>query len=179
MADMEVCERIVDKLLRLRESDKSCTAFGASYHRYRLGKTLSEADLASIERRLAITLPADYRAFLRYVGHGGAGPYYGLFTLEGGEDEDITSVEELRKPFRWTEPFRRTRLFPVPGALYICHFGCAIRLFLVVKGASLGELWIDRQAEEAGIEPVCDDGGRRISFLEWYEKWLDRELSKR
>jgi hypothetical protein len=178
-SNLPTCERIRDKLARLRDLDQSCTAFGAGSHRYRLGKTLTAADLSSIEGRLGVKIPPEYRDFLMHVGHGGAGPAYGLFTLEDGEEENITDLQKLRKPFRWTERTKPSRPIQVPGALYISHAGCALRHFLVVNGRSCGELWFDRQAEEVGLEPVCNDDGERIGFLAWYEAWLDRELSNR
>jgi hypothetical protein len=65
----------------------------------------------------------------------------------------------------------------VPGALYLCHYGCAIRFFLIMNGSQSGEVWIDRQAEANGIIPERDEDGSRIKFLQWYEKWLDDGIS--
>jgi hypothetical protein len=187
--------RIQGKLNRLRELDPGLTAFGASSHEYRFYPPLPESEVVHVENRLGVKLPSDYRRFLTRVGGGGAGPYYGIFPPDVEDPEDITSVDQTRKPFRWNEGFNPMEWenpcaqedvlcdeedegppFPVllvPGALYICNYGCAIRFFLVVNGNSYGEVWIDRQADEQGLEPVCG------SFLEWYENWLNRELSNR
>jgi hypothetical protein len=131
------------------------------------------------------------------IGHGGAGPFYGLFPLDGSDAEDITVLEQIRKPFRWTERFNPAKwdnpciqedvwcdegenpqvFLNVPGALYICNYGCALRFFLVVSGLSLGEVWMDRQADDEGLLPICGEDGRSLGFLEWYERWLDEGLS--
>ena len=42
---------------------------------------MSEAAVVAFEMQHRITLPGDYREFLKRVGNGGAGPYYGVFPL--------------------------------------------------------------------------------------------------
>jgi len=37
---------------------------------------------------------------------------------------------------------------------------------------------MDRQADDNGFFPECDDGSERLSFLAWYERWLDKGISK-
>ena len=137
------------------------------------------------------------------VGHGGAGPYYGLFSLEDRDPEDLTDYDLIQKPFRWVEAFNPYDLVDpcgqedvwcdeegeegaqpqvilgVSGALYICSYGCAIRFFLVVKGQCQGEVWRDAQADDDGIVPECDNSGGHLGFFDWYEKWLDESLVAR
>ena len=189
-------ERIRDKLGSLRRLDAECKLFGATSHRYRLGPPLAEPDLKWFERQLRITIPSEYRVFLAEIGHGGAGPYYGLFTLDGDDSENITSIDELSKPFRWTDAFNPEDWenpceqdgvecdedgefvgMSVPGALYLCDYGCALRFFLVVSGPCQGEVWHDWQSDGAGIYPAVNAEGHRLGFLEWYEQWLDQSLT--
>jgi len=190
-------DRISEKLRRLRNADRGFSVFGSNSHGYRLGPPLSERALSDYEARLGVQLPTEYRLFVTRIGHGGAGPHYGLFPLDGQDPEDITDLARLRKPFRWIQGFnpydwkdpcgqedvwcdddveegeRRQVILSVPGALYICHYGCAIRLFLIVNGQCLGDVWRDSQADDAGIMPECGSDGRHMGFLDWYEKWLD------
>ena len=98
-------DRIAEKLNHLREADRAFSVFGSNSHGYLLGPKLTERDLLAVEQRLGIRLPKEYRLFLAHLGEGGAGPYYGLFTLYGEDLEDITNPEYIRKPFRWSEAF--------------------------------------------------------------------------
>ncbi len=63
------------------------------------------------------------------------------------------------------------------GAIPICHLGCALRHWLVVTGPCAGEVWADDRADERGIGPLKRNG-RRLSFMRWYEDWLDASLRK-
>jgi hypothetical protein len=96
-------EQVLRDLAALRVSDPDCKRFGARAHRYRLNAVLGEADLAAVEARHRIALPADFRLFLGRVGNGGAGPGYGL--SRWGEENEGHQVRpwgpehDLSKPF--------------------------------------------------------------------------------
>lgn len=193
--------RIRAKLATLRQLDTAFAIFGANSHRYQLGPVLTDLELAEHQSRLGSKLPDEYRQFVMTIGNGGAGPFYGLFPLNGGDPEDITDPKQIRKPFRWTEALNPNEwenpsaqediLFDedvdegedspvylnIPGVLYICHYGCASRFFLIVNGQDIGEVWMDRQADAEGLAPECDTDGQRLHFLDWYEKWLDEGIA--
>ena len=188
--------RIQQKLDRLRGLDGTLALFCARSHGYRLGPPLTDADLQSHERQLGVKIPSDYQRFLSQVGHGGAGPCYGLFTLDSKDPENLTAYGDLSKSFRWTEPFNPEQWeYPcdqegvewdddgkfvgmfLPGALYLCNYGCALRFFLIVTGPCRGEVWHDWQADGTGVYPAVDAQGQRLGFLAWYEGWLDQSLS--
>jgi hypothetical protein len=66
----------------------------------------------------------------------------------------------------------------VNGAIPICHKGCALRVWLVVKGPESGRLWEDGRADCAGLYPLLLKDGSRASFSSWYCEWLDDVLLK-
>jgi hypothetical protein len=153
---------------RLRKADPGFRVFGSKRHRYGLGPSLCEDELAAFELANAVTLPKDYRRFLSSVGNGGAGPFYGLEPLSAfGRDlsrpfpfvvaTDTLTVEELdRLPDR--DEF--------PGVLEFCHQGCGSYSYLVVNGPTYGTLW-------NGREHFYPTG---LTFGGWYRRWLERAL---
>jgi hypothetical protein len=178
-------------LAELRRADPNYSLFGAKYHRYQLNPPLTEPQLARFEQQHQIVLPADYRQFLRDVGNGGAGPYYGLFALEQySELLDDLLPDFLARSFPHTAawnadeaeldacaPSSEYEYFGnawVQGALRICHFGCGVFLLLVVTGEARGSIWGDDRGSDQGIYPW----GNFTTFTAWYEDWLDRSLEQ-
>src|SRR5215831_5223738 len=77
--------------------------FGAELHGFRRRRRLTGQQVAAFERRYAVTLPPEYRAFITGVANGGAGPAYGLYSLaEAVSKEPRGRVPDdfLRTPFR-------------------------------------------------------------------------------
>jgi hypothetical protein len=59
-------------LYRMRQEDPAFRVFGSDNHQYRLGPPLSESELQAFEQTYQVTLPADFRFFLKEIGNGGA-----------------------------------------------------------------------------------------------------------
>ena len=97
--------RTGEKLRRLRDADRAFSVFGSDSHAYRLGPPLSGAALSDCGERLGVQLPTEYRLFVSRIGHGGAGPFCGLFSLDGQDSEDITDLAQICQPFRWVQAF--------------------------------------------------------------------------
>lgn len=92
-------------------------------------------------------------------------------------DED-ENEEEYEKQF---EAFQEKYYDPkyMTGAIAICNFGCAVSLNLVVNGEEYGNIWTDDRSSDYGIHPSQELGNKdRITFLDWYEQWLDNSLSE-
>jgi hypothetical protein len=194
--------RIKAKLARLKRKDKDRVVFGAAKHNYRPGPVKTNAELKGFEAKYSITLPAGYLEFLRTIGDGGAGPYYGLEQLEDGiyADLDYKRKDELTdpsKPFLLTGPWnmelhdlgeeeysrkRDEEYFDekwTNGLLRICNFGCGVSINLVVNGADYGKIWVDDRCNEGGIYPDRYFGNEeKLDFLTWYELWLDKSLQE-
>lgn len=192
-------QRLKAKLERLKALDPDCKVFGASRHKHQLNPPKTETELASFEKLHGVKLPKDYRTFLKHIGNGGAGPSYGLESLEMAvyADMDSHSPSELidvAKPFPHTEiwdfsyseeePLVNDDHFYEPdwicGTLRLANYGCVMYLNLVVNGPEAGNIWWDYRFQQQCLMPVSlpkADG--RVGFLAWYENWLDYELATR
>ena len=111
----EQTNRIKRKLALLREADPGCKQFGARTHRYQLNPALAPAAVQAFEHAHHVQLPADYVAFLTEVGDGGAGPYYGVRSLEASRALDWddarthpTRYHDLGQPFPHAQPWNMT-----------------------------------------------------------------------
>lgn len=180
---------LADTLHQLRAADTRFRVFGSPSHRYALHPVLSEAELREFEATHGVRLPEDYRLFLRTIAGGGAGPYYGLETLETaakhikpGNPFPFVSPDPDAPPAEaagWRRSERSGTLYladePVdewydaaqPGVLEICHQGCAIYSHLVVNGPEHGRIW---EGNGDGFYPADE------TFREWYAGWMDRVL---
>ncbi|MFE2043681.1 SMI1/KNR4 family protein [Streptomyces sp. NPDC059477] len=126
--------------------------YGSGGHGFRLAAPLPERDVSEAEAQWGVVLPAGYRAFLREVGAGGAGPGYGLSVLGRGA-----------AGWRWSDvggDMRHERLrFPCPGA----------------------EDSVRAQAEHDGREPMASGFVDDDAFDRAHRAWLaeDEALSGR
>jgi hypothetical protein len=93
-------------------------------------------------------------------------------TVDDEDDED--EYESQRKSFdeEYYDPKH------INGTIAICNYGCAVTLYLIVNGNEYGNIWIDDRASDQGIRPSEELGNSgRITFLDWYEKWLDNSIA--
>ncbi len=148
------------KIELLKKYDTSYTAFGSEIHGYEINPVLSEPELVDFEKKEQIRLPKSYREYLKYLGNGGAGPAYGIYSLE-----------EARNRAGWFPPIadlnNRIETEDFPGELLISHNGCALFTWLAVVGPFAGELWYDGSTNGGAVYRINDD------FLEWYKNWVD------
>lgn len=196
-------EMLLEKFLELKNLDKGLDIFGASNHKYILNEKLREEEIIAFESKYSIGLPKEYRDFLKHVGNGGAGPYYGLQTLADSlyADLDYKRPGELvdpTVPFPFSEPWNMKfdgasedeeayEIFSAEyfserwetGILRICNYGCGVSLNLVVNGPEKGNIWVDDRGNDGGIypDPFFEQTGK-TSFIEWYMMWLDNSLSE-
>lgn len=182
----ERLERVAAKLRDAAAQPGEPVMFGASSHGFRLGPPLSDDAVAEFERdHGGVELPADYRAFITTIGHGGpgqwggAGPYYGLHPLDAWSHGYLNlydafllaqpfPVEPGHVPDDWDvddvdhEPFR--------GTLALSDEGCGFMSLLVVSGPARGR--VVGNNDETGPSFTGDP-----DFLSWYERWLDAVLA--
>ena len=78
----DTLEELRQLLEKARTADAELKQFGAKDHQYQWNPPAALAEVEAFERDLGVTLPEGYRDFLLQAGDGGAGPFYGLFSLE-------------------------------------------------------------------------------------------------
>jgi len=95
--------------------------------------------------------------------------------LSGRPSEELLERDE-RAYEAQLDQFEKGYFAPIDGAIPICHFGCAIRVWLVVSGSEYGHLWRDDRASDGGWEPISLPDKPRLTFLDWYCRWVEYAL---
>jgi hypothetical protein len=187
---------IAEKLKAAKAKD--VWPFGAAEHCFRLEPILAEPQLSIFESDWRVRLPPEYRDFITRIGNGGAGPAYGLFPLEEAvtyrgpnvpndflsspfpfvtaynpyDDPNLSEYWKRSREGQITKQEYEARKFrEVTGTLVLCHEGCGYLHLLVVSGPARGYTWLDATVSDGGYVPLG------VSFLEWYERWLDSALA--
>lgn len=165
MAD-DFIESAIAVIDRLRDLDKRHAVFGSRHHAYRFNAPMSPRQVEEFEAAHGVLLPTAYRRFVTELGNGGAGPYYGVRTLE-------PKLPELLLPF----PFNEATTLPdddeaaweapISGAIEFAEYGCGISFLLVVRGELAGQVWVDARYE-TGIYPASDDPTKPMTFEAWW-----------
>lgn len=155
--------------------------FSVEEHQFRMNAPLSEEELQAFEVAHGIRLPEDYRAFLRVIGNGGAGPYYGIEPLgqwaSGPEKLDDNALrrscplsEQMVYTSEWEQMLPPSALNPYQGTITICAQGSKGGTgygLLIVSGSARGRVvYIDIDMDPPYFL-------REPNFLSWYERWLD------
>ncbi|MBS2022658.1 MAG: SMI1/KNR4 family protein [Deltaproteobacteria bacterium] len=167
-------DQVSSFLSSVAERDSELSLFGASAHRYELGAPLSPARLAAVEQALGTRLPDDYREFITTVAASGAGPGYGLVTV----DHPAQLHEAARKDFvvPVTSTVTGAGITSVghsdytpnqEGMILLADHGCTKLSFLVVRGEDVGAVYYDLRSLDEGFVRGFD------SFSEWYSAWSD------
>ncbi len=97
----------------LAAHDKEHQVFGAFMHHYRMNPVLTEETISAFEKQYNFTMPDEYRQYLKLVSNGGAGPFYGMYSLENslialnsGSKEEGTFFNYLeRNPDHFSKSF--------------------------------------------------------------------------
>ncbi len=199
---MTISERIAgikEKLETLKKKQDEDTSDTYKIN-YVMAETATEEELKKFEDEHKIKLPEDYREFLLKIGNGGAGPFYGLFSLQDGteradedssqEGDQITNALEKDFPIsnkaveKFVDSYNayiaegdddKVQYFDVPepmtGVISLCDYGCGWTYILVVKGEQVGKVWF------AGdyLSP-CPIDKVQWSFLDWYEDWVNASI---
>ena len=142
-------------------------------------------------------LLTDYRQYLLEIADGGAGPFYGLYSLDEGTElaKDFAGKLDdlLSRPFPLDNAATRAFLDhvrtciengdddeivypevpePCPGLAFLCDYGCGWSYALVANGEQAGTVWFVGEY----LSPIHRDG-KQLSFLQRIDGWLDDELA--
>lgn len=75
-------DRLKNAVHHAAKVDREYKIFGSSKHQYKYNPPISLEKVREFERKYNVILPEIYVEFLTTIGNGGAGPYYGLYSLE-------------------------------------------------------------------------------------------------
>jgi len=188
--DKHYIHHLQKRLKVLITHDPTLSTFGSatdngSGHGFKLRPTLSEEALQQFERKFDIALPKVYRAFLKHMGNGGAGPGYGMFPLSVPKDTGDLGDRYLATEFPITQPIHdddddidgdsplaEYGYGHFSGCLSLSHNGCGIMDFLIVTGPCRGQVWTDDRCSDNGVYPNAS------SFAAWYSEWLNEAFLK-
>lgn len=173
------------------EMDKDRQVFGAGRHQYLLNPVAAPEKVARFEAQYHVKLPPEYVFFLTQVGNGGAGPYYGLYSLEKlamyteyldqyteADEQGLPALIDRRMTDRdWAEAMERgeddeaydgVMKEVCSGLLVIGTQGCTYDNLLMWKGSERGKVvYIDWN-----MEPDYGPFLTGMTFLDWYERYF-------
>ncbi|MEK8129006.1 SMI1/KNR4 family protein [Paenibacillus filicis] len=183
-------DRIKNKLEKAKRKDTALQVFGASSHQYRVNEKLTAKELADWQAKHQVTLPEPYALFLTKVGNGGAGPYYGIYSIEKAAsytDSQTLSANTVLHPGmtieEWNhliepmirdedisdEEYEATRNKVLGGMLCMGTQGCEYDMYLVLEGKHKGKIvYTSDFHPDHPFFFVYEE-----NFLDWYERWLD------
>jgi hypothetical protein len=198
-------QELDENLSELRRRDPQLKQFGASTHRYKLNPPAQIVEIEQFESDAGVKLPLEYLNFLTRCGNGGAGPHYGLLSLEQvrSEFDDEFPLKLAGNHFSAPLSPHEERCYPVQGAIPIAHGGCGNMALIVTTGPDRGNIWfysVDERLLPFSHEmPVyrlnstieetlaanslrngrlLADQSTRWQFVRWYEDWLTRCLQE-
>lgn len=64
------------------DTDPEYRDFGANIHKYELNPPAKLSEVRKFEKEYNIKLPEGFVQYLTEVGNGGAGPFYGIYSLD-------------------------------------------------------------------------------------------------
>lgn len=86
---------LADEGLRI---DPKCHISGSIYHRWRFGETVNMQQIREFERDMNVKLPEMFVRYLTELGNGGAGPDYGIYSLDEMRKRNLFIAERADLP---------------------------------------------------------------------------------
>ncbi|BBM87035.1 SMI1/KNR4 family protein [Candidatus Uabimicrobium amorphum] len=161
----------------LHKLDEAFFLPGADIHKYSLNETISEEKLHDSEQKYTV-LPHHHRSFLLEIGNGGAGPGYGVYTLEKSLHSARNNDWHPNKPNRLTLDSyfifgdfstQEELKWMFDGCLPIADSDCGSVFLIILSGKKAQQVWKYNHSK-GELRKDSDN------FLIWYEKWLSTGL---
>lgn len=181
-------KKTIDKAAKI---DHNFKVFGSKKHKYILNPVISLDQIRLFEQKYQITLPKEYVYFLTQIGNGGAGPYYGLYSLETVEQKNYYLKESVQNPVfidktltpeLWKE---KTQILEdsdcsdevydeiesqvAAGGLEIGTQGCSYGNILMYKGSETGKIVYFDWDISSESSPYLTG----MTFLDWYLSFFE------
>lgn len=170
-------EELRSLLEKAKVTDAALKQFGAQNHKYQWNPPASLKEIEEFEQETGISLPDGYRNFLLQAGNGGAGPFYGLFSLEQVKGWLSWQVEPGETPYLvpGIDPDSLKDLGDRDhdwrrGCIPIESQGDTYFTYLLVAGPDRGRVVYIEYERSWIFFP------REPDFLSWYIRWL-REVA--
>lgn len=199
----EQIERIKNKLIVAKNTDKDLKVFGAVDHKYILGEVVSNDAILEFEAEYNIELPNCYKAFLMNIGNGGesfsssgAGPFYGIYPLGINVNEFITEnpKEYLKEDCvlhpkmtdeDWEKLTEKIEEDEISDEDYNIELGKIYGGVLPIgtQGCSSYHAIVLNGAFKGRVVNINSERYTpqftfESNFLDWYERWLDEVISR-
>ena len=192
---MDFAEKIKMLGKKAKEKDRQMQIFGASSHKYEFNPVISEEKVRKFEKYYNIKLPDAYVVYLTRVGNGGAGPNYGLYSLETvakknkhwlSKQSDEIFLDRKDKTGEWREMCElydqaaelendeeclRIEEIIYNGALVISTPGCTMYTILMCKGENYGKIGIIDTDMMEEYEPRISDKTFEEWILEYFQQF--------
>jgi len=170
MSDLFSLEELRVMLEKAKKADAELKQFGAGHHKYQWNPPASLEKIEKFEQEAGVSLPEDYREFLLQAGDGGAGPFYGLFTLGQVQGWLDWAVESEKMPD--LHPGMDVRALKTAegnwrcGCIPIGSQGDTYFTYLLVAGPNRGRVVYVEYEGSWVFFP------REPDFISWYTRWL-------
>lgn len=178
--NIEDMENILDNA---KSADKDLEVFGAGSHKYQLNPVTTLEKVHEFEKEYGLKLPEAYITFLTEIGNGGAGPDYGLYSLEQTEKMNCDWLHQNaeRQPLinggltseKWKtvmdgleddERYEEIMGDITTGMLVIGTKGCTYDNILMCRGSERGKVvYLDWN-----LEGECPPYLTGMDFEDWY-----------
>lgn len=151
--------------------DPEYKIFGANHHHWKFGEPVDMQKIRDFERDLNVKLPEAFVRYLTELGNGGAGPYYGIYSLEKIRENSAYSetmhlpvmLDHSRTAEYWTDfakryealedqfdlldevqlqEYQHMQLSVMAGGIFINTPGCTMNSLLMCRGAAAGEVFM-------------------------------------